>query len=321
RWEPSDIRSEDPSQRSNSDARHTPSTNPKDKPNERTTFHIKAGPSTTPPIPKESQLLRPRKSAISLTSVPDPELDRRTNFQWQSTFFAKLPLEVRQMVYGYLYESETIHLTIGEKKDKLGRRETKFGNFICTREHIGTCTCRVVVAGSVLETSLPQLQVGQLGLNRSCRRFYSECIHYLYSVHTFALLHTTHLLALPKRIPQSRLDSIRHLRLRWTIRALPYLRRIGSNKLAYREDTENWEKGWSIMASMKGLQSLKVTLVDPSAQGIWESSWLELEAAIMEPVKKVKLRAPQDGFELTLPYASCNVERDMGASAVRLRIP
>ncbi|KAJ4370131.1 hypothetical protein N0V86_008867 [Didymella sp. IMI 355093] len=111
---------------------------------------------------------------------------------------------------------------------------------------------------------------------------------------------------------------IRILRLRWTIRALPYLRRIGSNKLAYCEDTENWEKGWDILAKMKGLKSLKVVLVDTSAQGIWEDSWLELEAAIMEPVKKVKL---EGRFEVTLPYASCDVERDMGASAVRLFRP
>lgn len=170
RWEPSDIRSEDPGQRSNSDARHSPS-DPKDKPNERITFHIKSSSSTTSPNPNQNtQLLKPRKSAISLTSVPNPELDARTNFQWQSTFFAQLPLEIRRMVYGYLYEGETIHLTVGEKKDKLGRKEMMFGNFICTQEHIGQCTCRVVVAGSPLETSLPQLEVAHLGLIRSCRR-------------------------------------------------------------------------------------------------------------------------------------------------------
>lgn len=170
RWEPSDIRSEDPGQRSNSDARNLPQA-PKNKPNERITFHIKSSSSALPPNPAQNtQLLKPRKSAISLTSIPDPELDARTNFQWQATFFAKLPLEIRRMVYGYLYEGETIHLTVGERKDKLGRKETKFGNFICTQEHIGTCTCRVVVAGSPLEASLPQLDPGHLALIRSCRR-------------------------------------------------------------------------------------------------------------------------------------------------------
>lgn len=81
------------------------------------------------------------------------------------------------MVYGYLYEGETIHLTVGEKKVKLGRKEMKFGNFLCTEEHIGQCTCRVVVTGSPLETSLPRLEIGHLGLIRSCRRMRVAIAH------------------------------------------------------------------------------------------------------------------------------------------------
>jgi hypothetical protein len=170
RWEPSDIRSEDSGQRSTPDARST-ALHSKDKPNERVTFHIKSSSSRSPLCTNQnSQLLRPRKSAISLTSVPDRELDARTNFQWQATFFAKLPLEVRRMVYGYLYEGKTIHLKLGEKKEKLGRKEVTLGNFVCMQERVGQCTCRVVVAGSPLETSLPQLEGAQLALARTCRR-------------------------------------------------------------------------------------------------------------------------------------------------------
>jgi hypothetical protein len=69
---------------------------------------------------------------------------------------------------------------------------------------------------------------------------------------------------------------------------------------------------------MKGLKSLRVALVDPSAQDIWENSWLELEAAIMQPVKRVQVEGE---FEVTLPYASCDVDRDMGACKVRLQRP
>ena len=69
---------------------------------------------------------------------------------------------------------------------------------------------------------------------------------------------------------------------------------------------------------MSGLKSVSVTLVDPSAQGIWENSWLELEAQIMEPIKRVLgLRE----FEVILPYASCDVDRDMGGCSVMLRRP
>jgi hypothetical protein len=69
---------------------------------------------------------------------------------------------------------------------------------------------------------------------------------------------------------------------------------------------------------MKGLKILNVTLVDPSAQSIWENNWLELEAEILEPIKRV-LGVRE--FEVVLPYASCNVERDMGNCGVRLRRP
>lgn len=72
------------------------------------------------------------------------------------------------------------------------------------------------------------------------------------------------------------------------------------------------------MGKMKGLKSLRVVLVDPSAQGIWENSWLELEKTIMRPVQGVTVEGE---FEVTLPYASCDVERDMGACKVRLRRP
>lgn len=147
---------------------------------------------------------------------------------------------------------------------------------------------------------------------------YSECIYSLYSEQTFSLLHATHLFALPKQIPQQRLNSIRRLRLRWQIRALPYLRRGSSAKFAYREDTQNWEKGWVILAGMRGLKSLVVVLVDPSRQGIWEEKWLQLEERLLEPVKEVRGLGE---FEVVLPYASCDAERDMGACSVRLRRP
>jgi hypothetical protein len=150
------------------------------------------------------------------------------------------------------------------------------------------------------------------------RNRYSEAIPHLYKPHTFSLLHATHLLCLPSRTPQQRLDSIRTLRLRWAIRALPYLRRGPAHRLAYHEDTMNWEKGWAILASMQGLRDLHVVITDPSPQHMWESNWLELETLLLEPVRKVVL--PRR-FELVLPYAGCDVKRNMGESRVRLRRP
>lgn len=69
---------------------------------------------------------------------------------------------------------------------------------------------------------------------------------------------------------------------------------------------------------MMGLRILTVVLIDPSAQGIWERNWLELEGQLLEPVKRVT--RPRE-FEVVLPYASCDVEMDMSGCLVRLRRP
>lgn len=147
---------------------------------------------------------------------------------------------------------------------------------------------------------------------------YWEAAPHLYTPHTFSLLHITHLLYLPTRIPQPRLNTLRTLRIRWTIRALPYFRRGPSKHPAYPEDTANWEKAWAILASLQGLHDLRVMLVDQSRDGIWEGHWLELEDVLLEPVKQVT--RPR-WFEIRLPYATCGLDWDMGDSPARLTKP
>lgn len=147
---------------------------------------------------------------------------------------------------------------------------------------------------------------------------YSEAIPHLYRAHTFSLLHITHLLYFPLSVPQMRLNTIRTLHLRWAIRALPYLRRGPSSRIAYREDTENWEKGWSIIAAMQGLRELYVVLIDPSPQQLWERNWLQLEDMLLESVRGVT--KPWDAV-VVMPYQSCGIDWDMGSGCVKLKKP
>ncbi|KAF2822049.1 hypothetical protein CC86DRAFT_448466 [Ophiobolus disseminans] len=288
RWIPHDIPSQD-------------SAKPKHKSKSRNPFSSKhaAAPHGA---------LRARKSNISLTSEPDAELDARTHAQGQSMFFAALPLEIRRMVYEYVMGCETVHLTMGMKK--------RFGHFVCEDQCSGEkeCGCRVLVGGR----EGGRLDGGSVRVLCVCRRMYSESIPHLYRAHTFSLLHLTHLLYLPSRLPQQRINTIRTLRLRWAIRALPYLRRGPTQRLAYREDTANWERGWGILAGMEGLRDLYVVLVDPSPQGMWERNWVKLEERLLEPVKGV---VRPRWFEVVLPFASCRLDWDMGESAVVLRKP
>ncbi|KAF2727209.1 hypothetical protein EJ04DRAFT_479405 [Polyplosphaeria fusca] len=260
-----------------------------------------------------SSLLPPphrRKSTLSISSQPDSALDARTHAQHQSSFFARLPLELRRMVYEFVIgESAVVHLTLGSR--------ARFGHFVCSageRGEGGECGCRVLVGGR------KGLEMGGwwMGVLGVCRRMYTEAIPHLYAPHTFSLLHVTHLLYLPTRLPSARLNSIRTLRLRWAIRALPFLRRGPSRKYAYPEDTVNWQRGWQILARMKGLRDLRVVLVDPTPGRTWEARWLDLEEQLLEPVKEVV--GPR-WFEVVLPYASCETDWDMGESRVVLRVP
>jgi hypothetical protein len=154
------------------------------------------------------------------------------------------------------------------------------------------------------------------GTNLAIR--YYEALPHLYRPHVFSILHLTHLLFLPTRLPQPNLDAIRTLRLRWAIRALPYLRRGPKKSIAYGEDTANWERGWGIIAGMKGLRDLCVVLSDPSPWDMWERSWLDLEELLLRPVKEV---TGPGCFELVLPFKRCRTDWDMGESRVVLRRP
>ncbi|KAH9866070.1 hypothetical protein J1614_008634, partial [Plenodomus biglobosus] len=277
----------------------------------------------------------PRNQNPALTSEPDADILARTHAQGQSDFFAKLPLELRRMVYEYVVGAETVHLTLGAKR--------RFGHFICEdrvrmrgggggdgvdeeegedrgninkNRHSNTeCSCRVLVGG---RKSSAKLNSAALGMLTVCRRMYTETTPHLYTPHTFSLLHITHLLYLPTRIPPQRLSSIHTLHLRWAIRALPHLRRGPASRLAYREDTANWERGWNIIAALQGLRCLRVVLADPSPGQVWERGWLALEDVLLEPVKRVC--APECAV-VVLPYRRCRVDWDLGASRVVLRRP
>ncbi|KAI4608038.1 hypothetical protein J4E83_009221 [Alternaria metachromatica] len=287
RWTPSDIPSTSPST-----SKPTKSRNP---------FSLKAA-------PPEHGTVRPRASTISLTSEPDVDIEARTHAQGQSDFFTRLPLELRQLVYEHVMGAEIVHLTLSTKKKR-------FGHFLCDSEGDGgrEYMCRVLVFGK----KGARLYPGGPTVLRACRRMYSEAISYLYRAHTFSLLHITHLLYLPASIPQPRLNSIRTLHLRWAIRALPYMSRGPSNRVVYRDDTANWEKAWTIIANMQGLRHLRVILMDPSPQWLWQSEWMELENMLLDSVRMVT--KPRDAI-VVLPYPSCRTDWDMGESTVKLRI-
>lgn len=165
RWSPHDIDSSEPSSSA------SPS-----KPKPRIPFSLR---SSAP----DTAILRPRKSSLKPSSAAEPNvrIDARTRAQNQALFFARLPLELRHMVYEYVMGGEVLHLTLSTKR--------RFGHCICDEgredeEHNGNsnhnpnsssgatnnskqCACRVLVGG---RKDARRLDGGGVSLARTCRR-------------------------------------------------------------------------------------------------------------------------------------------------------
>ena len=126
RWAPHDIPSSEPSS---------------SKPKIRNPFSLKS--STL-----HHATASPRKSSKSVNSKSkaNVEIDTRIHAQQQSTFFARLPIELRRIVYEYVMGEHVVHLTLSTKR--------RYGHFVCDSEEgeegseqPRQCTCRVLVGG------------------------------------------------------------------------------------------------------------------------------------------------------------------------------
>ncbi|KAF2197640.1 hypothetical protein GQ43DRAFT_466258 [Delitschia confertaspora ATCC 74209] len=245
--------------------------------------------------------VRRKESNTPPRRLSDPGFGARTEAQSQSPFFTKLPLELRFMVYEYVFGSETVHLTV---KTYWGKR-VRMQHHICNGYCLRTDNQRIITGS---ECGRERLDQGWKGLLGCCRRMYTESIPHFYTSHTFSLLHISHLILLSKCLPSPHLNYIRTLRLRWRIRGLPFYRRVNEhNTLAYPEDTAQWLKAWEILKRMEGLRNLHVVLSDP--RGLWKEKWVDVQGEMLEETRDVCLRGR---FELVLPYTE-DVIREGGS--------
>jgi hypothetical protein len=109
-----------------------------------------------------------RKHNLSGIKLPGDDGEILTHAQAQSLFFAKLPRELRDMVYSFVIgDAPVVHLTLGAKKQR-------FAHFLCceeTEQGQGNrqCGCSVF---NLRGRRGSRLDGGILGLMRGCRRLY-----------------------------------------------------------------------------------------------------------------------------------------------------
>ena len=198
------------------------------------------------------------------------ENEQRTDDQLDCAFLAKLPLDVRMIVYEMVLGNMVFHLSASSQR-------TRIFHYVC--KHPGRLNDDVHEPCHELSTTRPSSApredrphaTGLLALLVTCRKIYSETVGTLYSANTFEFTQNFAAFRFLKvMIPPQRLQNIRHFRIRgWRLARHP-----GMNRLARRD----WSDLFAFFTNdMTGLQSLhlQLAMLQPMEDHIRQTSDLD----------------------------------------------
>ncbi|EME78495.1 uncharacterized protein MYCFIDRAFT_80909 [Pseudocercospora fijiensis CIRAD86] len=147
--------------------------------------------------------------------------------QTQSAFLARLPLEIRQMIYVYVFDH--IKVSIGQVRHFPKKR--------------------LVGIPALARYKLNS----RLALPLSCRQLYLECFHMLYISTTFCFMDPGRVRSTKKSLSPSIWDRIKSVEINRDIRWL-----AGSGVLGAEGRTEMaWNEFWENINSLEGLQEIR----------------------------------------------------------------
>ncbi|KAL8994204.1 MAG: hypothetical protein Q9188_007133 [Gyalolechia gomerana] len=187
--------------------------------------------------------LRPRAEDDNISSL---ELDQVKGFD--ASLLKRLPLEIRQEIYGYVLGRQENCLILLPFKI----RAVPEGHYISKTDVCWASTNERVISGNG-----ERFWSQRPALLRTCRQIYMEAISLLYSGNTFIIKHPELLLRFAKAIPPQRLDCIRTLR----ICLQPWHCGFVSHWAHSPSRREEWETCWKIVAAMQNLLNLDVEIV------------------------------------------------------------
>lgn len=233
------------------------------------------------PLPKT------RERALTFTSEM-PEQRQQIYEQAQSNFFARLPAELRTLIYTEILGGNVLHIV---------KREKRLGHSRCTVNRLLQDE-RVYVCRSPTDRDL-------MPMLKSCRKVYLEAIHLLYSRNVFAVNCMDSLIYLSYTTLSHRFNAIRALDICWDFNIddifelsarieleIPFYERIKIPGAPYCE-ISNWNLAWRVIAGMQGLQELRVRIVANTPFGP------RAEASLLEPLGRVQQTSL---FEVEVPW-------------------
>ncbi|KAF2765853.1 hypothetical protein EJ03DRAFT_195451 [Teratosphaeria nubilosa] len=190
---------------------------------------------------------------FQIFSAVEPE--QQFHEQAQASFLARLPLDVRMIIYDLVLGGMVFHLHAPDRKSRVVHT-------ICTKPAtIGQANhqCHDTPSGRSSSNSYEETIHDRkllLSLLLTCRRVYSEVIETLYSANTFDFTQNFAAFRFLKlTTPTQRLRSIRHFRMRMRIPHHPCLN---------HRSKRDWNDLFGFFAGdLSGLQSLLLVL-DPN---------------------------------------------------------
>ena len=236
--------------------------------------------------------LKRRKRALTW------QASKAVQSQDQSSLLAKLPLELRQLIWIEYVGGMTVHLKIWDRRLQgvccrcPGMPWCKhLRRFQTPHDEPGPLnlllTCHQV---SVVANNIFQYEYTTDGQNR-----YSEAIEFLYSQNTFKILNEDCLSYLPQLLLPQRINAIRYICFEWFLKHAPDVESHQSKKDAAHNFVA-WKTIWQNLASM---QSLKHLWIELDIDKTWKHEWMERQSTVLEPIKAVT--RPKH-FKLIIPF-------------------
>lgn len=263
-------------------------------PEQKRRFEERQRHAPRPVVVRKRALTIPLEAETSLTTT------QKTLDQSQSHLLS-LPLELREMIYKYVLGDTVLHIV---------HKERKLGHLRCKAVGAKECPLPYRDGGPIRESCWGNVDSGNIMTGqvttdgdiipflRTCRQIYSEAICLLYSTNLFSFADPNCIRHLSATILPSRLNSIKSISIDWYFYWHIYddfTQQMFSERFLYPpHDEATWEDMWRIIASMKGLKSLKIEL------SYFDSLNGEREAMMLAPLGKVM---GLDNFEVHLPYA------------------
>ncbi|OCK77253.1 hypothetical protein K432DRAFT_384840 [Lepidopterella palustris CBS 459.81] len=209
------------------------------------------------------------------------------------TLLARLPLELRIMIYTEVLGKSFLHIRTSERQVSHVKCLSMYDNIGCPQSPRQLAQFFFMAHEQAVNMDIPTSSAN-LALLQTCRQIYTEAINILYSANTFDFAHPgIFTLFIPTIRPQ-RLAAITSIHIGWSSEEggdpfrVPLNMKTQRRASSYMFETDpvdlakHWDPIWDVIPSqMPGLKRLVVTMVGPRLD-----NW-ELQDMLLLPLERL----------------------------------